>query len=267
MILFEIHDASYRYEFVLGYLFYYAHVKEFYIELNPELDAWSAPFILQGFVKNGRFSVDADWSAKWVSQRIIPPDRQNLGMILKENGMTEYDPYRLLVLSEGRCAQDDNYLVRCQETELPEYVRERKNQKIREILPMNNRKMMIFFKDDITRCVDIQDYLKDRPVYTPILARQELYEKARVQAGGNGITWGEGRSVASEELRTCGAEVPISLEDMETFVRHRVVDTTEAANMMNCSRQYMNQLVKQGSLQPLRDISNNKLFLKGEIEG
>lgn len=48
----------------------------------------------------------------WVRQRIVPPDRQNIGQILKANGLEEYDEFSLLMFGSGRCAQDD-YCFKC----------------------------------------------------------------------------------------------------------------------------------------------------------
>ena len=42
-----------------------------------------------------------------MQQRIVPTDRQNLGEILRDNGLKEYDEFELLMLATGRCAQDD----------------------------------------------------------------------------------------------------------------------------------------------------------------
>lgn len=41
-----------------------------------------------------------------MQQRIAPTDRQNLGQILKDNGLDEYDEFQLLMLANGRCVQD-----------------------------------------------------------------------------------------------------------------------------------------------------------------
>ncbi len=55
--------------------------------------------------------------------RIIPTDQQNLGQVLKENGLKEYDEYSLLMLSMGRCAQDDYYLAPIEDGELPKEIK------------------------------------------------------------------------------------------------------------------------------------------------
>ena len=87
MRIFAIKDESLSSQTVLGYLIYYENAKAFYIELPEDADPWETPLLLSTFVKRGERSVNSYWSRLWVEQRIIPPDRQNLGLVLKENGL------------------------------------------------------------------------------------------------------------------------------------------------------------------------------------
>lgn len=80
--------------------------------------------------------MDPESSRLWVELRIIPPDRQNLGMILRDNGLDEYDPFRLLILAGGRCAQDDCFIVKLKETQLPEPLRRHLQQTLVSIIPL-----------------------------------------------------------------------------------------------------------------------------------
>ena len=117
----------------LAYLLYYEKEKSFHIEICPDTGEWEAPMILSSFIRKNRRSVDTFWSGKWVEQRIVPPERQNLGMILKKHGIDEYDPYRLLVLSHGRCAQDDCFITALKEREYPAELIKRLGQNIRDM--------------------------------------------------------------------------------------------------------------------------------------
>lgn len=47
---------------------------------------------------------------KWVQSRIIPSSRQNIGEILRVNGMNSYDEHTLLLKNEGRSCQDEYYI-------------------------------------------------------------------------------------------------------------------------------------------------------------
>ena len=107
----------------LGYLLYYEPSKAFYIELPENADEWETPMILSSFVRRGEYSVNAYWSLQWVRQRIIPQDRQNLGQILRDNHLQEYDELALLLLGHGRCAQDAVYIEEL--AEIPKSIAER----------------------------------------------------------------------------------------------------------------------------------------------
>lgn len=88
----------------LAYLIYYEKDKRFYIELPDDADIWETPLILSSRLKRGEKTINAYWSKIWVQQRIIPQDRQNLGRILKDNGLDSYDEFKLLAMTDGRCA-------------------------------------------------------------------------------------------------------------------------------------------------------------------
>ena len=125
MEIFAIRDAEIGGERDLAWLLYYPDEKTFRIEISEEIDEWEAPLLLSSFVRREQRTMDPESSSLWVELRIIPRDRQNLGMILRDNGLDEYDPYRLLILAEGRCAQDACYIVPIREDRIPEELRRR----------------------------------------------------------------------------------------------------------------------------------------------
>ena len=101
MKIFAIRDESAVNPIDLAYLLYYESEKRFYIELPENADPWETPLLLSSFIKKGETSVNSYWSKLWVQQRIVPPDRQNLGQVLKDNHLNEYDEFDLLMLSMG----------------------------------------------------------------------------------------------------------------------------------------------------------------------
>ncbi len=121
----------------LGYLFYFTE-NMFYIELPKDINEWETPLILSSFVKKKQYTVGAYFTELWVQQRIIPIDRQNLGQILKDNNLKEYDEFQLLVLANGRCAQDEYYITEISEDELPLEIKERLKNGKRFIPVLNN---------------------------------------------------------------------------------------------------------------------------------
>ncbi len=121
----------------LGYLFFFTE-NMFYIELPKDINEWETPLILSSFVKKKQYTVGAYFTNLWVQQRIIPIDRQNLGQILKDNNLKEYDEFQLLVLANGRCAQDEYYITEISEDELPLEIKERLKNGKRFIPVLNN---------------------------------------------------------------------------------------------------------------------------------
>lgn len=70
-----------------------------------------APFIIAAFIEKGQRKIGKEWSLRWVQERVTPPNRQNIGQILRVNHMTEYDEFKFLVKNEGRSCQDECYIV------------------------------------------------------------------------------------------------------------------------------------------------------------
>ena len=66
-------------------------------------------------------------------------------------------------------------------------------------------------------------------------------------------------------LYRMGKNVPLTASDFRNFVTHRVINATEAAQMLGCSRQNIIDLTKRGKLHPLKTSEKNTLYLKSEI--
>lgn len=95
---------------ILSILNYDEDKKEFSIDIPRDVTEREAPFMMSLFVKRGIRHIGADWSMRWVRERIVPSSRQNIGQILRENNMKAYDEHLLLVKNEGRSCQDDYHI-------------------------------------------------------------------------------------------------------------------------------------------------------------
>ena len=199
MTIFEIKDESNE-DRLLGYLFYFSKSKRFYAELLESLDEWNAPFIFWGQVKNCEYSIGHEKSIEFVRQRIIPSDRQNIGMILRDNNITEYDEYKLLLLSRGRCSQDEIYLVKTDEESIASEIKDRLMLKVRDVMPLGKNRVIVFFKDHRTGIVDIDKLRKEDRSFSRILREQDLFENVKMSPGGNGIEWGSSVGISAKEL-------------------------------------------------------------------
>lgn len=266
MRIYAIKDETDQTRKTLAWLIYYEKAKRFYIELPDKADPWKTPLLLSSFIEKGEKSINAYWSEMWVNQRIVPSDRQNLGQILKDNKLTEYDPYELLMLANGRCAQDDYYLEYITNDKLPKELINRLEKKIEDVVPLSNYGLLVFFRNGIVKKCALKNHLENNRRFKVLLSNHNLYNSLKVSVGGNGVCWGEELEITSEELQKIGVDVPLSLDDFLSFVKQRVINGSEARELLNCSRQNLDDLVKRDKLHPIKTSSKNKLYLKSEVE-
>lgn len=54
-------------------------------------------------------------------------------------------------------------------------------------------------------------------------------------------------------------------EELFDFLQENIISTMEAAEILGCSRQYIDQLVKENKLVPVKIYPRNKIFLKSTV--
>lgn len=265
MRIFAIRDETAAQPADLAYLLYYELEKRFYIELPDDADPWETPLMLSSFVKKGERTVNSYWSKLWVQQRIVPPDRQNLGQILKDNHLKEYDEFDLLMLAMGRCAQDNYYLVPLREDQLPAEVQQRFQTRIEDVIPLEHYVLLVFFRDGLVKKCSLREHFQSNRPFQILLKQEEYFYSVKLQPGGYGVEWDVNLSVSDELLYRIGKKVPLSISDFKNFIVHRVVNVAEAAELLGCTRQNIDYLTKTGKLHPIKFSEKNTLYLKSEI--
>ena len=279
MRAYAIRDASIDKSRDLAWLLYYEREDTFHIEISDNVDEWEAPLILSSFVKRGVRALDPYWSRVWVEQRIVPRDRQNLGMILKENGLKEYDVHRLLVLADGRCAQDECFIVPLKAASFPQELCRRLGETLSCIVPVPDR-TLLFYRDGLVESIS-DTVLQELPLWEngEFLAvdsdRDRLEKRLRLywerlarltmQAGGHGITIADDGHIPSNVLRSCATPLPVTAIDFKAYLQQELIDTAEAARTMGCTRQNIQDLVRRGRMEPVITLRNNFLFLRSEL--
>lgn len=265
MRIFAIKSESDKNKKDLAYLLYYEKEKRFYIELPEDADPWETPLLLTSFLKRGEKTVNSYWSLMWVRQRIVPSDRQNLGQVLKENGLQEYDEFELLMAGKGRCAQDDYFLDEISESQLLKIFSSRYEKRIEDVVPLKNGYLLVFFRDGKLKKVDIKMIGEQDLHLSAIMKQNILFSSVMIQPGGYGVYWSERTTIADYVLYDLGEDIPLNLDDFRSFVTNRVIGTAEAMELLSCTRQNMNDLIKRGKLTPVKKEQKNTLFLKTEI--
>ena len=266
MKIFAIRDETDTAGKDLAYLLYYETAKQFYIELPEDADPWQTPMVLSSFARKGETSVNSYWSRLWVQQRIVPSDRQNIAQILRDNGLKEYDEYGLLMLAMGRCAQDDYYLVPLSEKDLPEMIVTRFMKRVEEVVPLSSFNLLVFFRDGTVRRCDMTSYFSSHRSFEVLMRRPDYFDRVQIQTGGHGIRWDESQAISDGSLYRMGKLIPLSLADFRRYAAEQVINAAEAAEILNCSRQYVNELVKAEKLHPIKATEKSTLFLRSEVQ-
>ena len=165
----------------------------------------------------------------------------------------------------GRCAQDDYYLVPMDEKDLPEEIRKRFATRIEDVLPLDDYCLLVFFRDGIIKKCDLKKHFEKTKGFQILLKKPEYFEHVQMQTGGYGVAWDVNMSISDSVLYRMGKMVPLTAADFRNFVTHRVINATEAAELLGCSRQNIIDLTKRGKLHPLKTSDKNTLYLKSEI--
>lgn len=265
MRVFAIKDEGLPESRILGYLIYYETAKAFYIELPDDADPWETPLLLDCFVKRGQRSVGSYWSRLWVEQRIIPRERQNIGQVLRENKLFEYDEFALLTLAHGRCPQDQCYLEEIPGDALPPDLLKRWEHKVEDVVPLDDARLLTFFRDGTVKIVNMLQLVSGDSPCAPYIDSEARFNRVEVQPDGYGVMWSERAVISDHELYANGRPVPLSLNDFCRFVQVRVISAKETCEILDCSRQNIDDLIRRDKLHPIRTDAKNRLFLRREV--
>ncbi len=246
----------------VGVLLYYEKEKNFVIELQEDLDEWTAPFLLLNYVKKKIYTIPREISFLWVKERIIPPSRQNIDALLRNHNLRKYDEMKFLELSGGRCSQDSLYIRKI--SSLPEFVLERQKHNLTECCVLPGNMLLCFFFDKTVRKADLSK-LTEIPDIIKVLKNEAVLGTAKVGTGGYFVTFNNSIDIPAEQLYQNGKKTGLSSEEIIAFIEHELLDTTEACDVLQCSRQNLSYMVKQGFLSPVKEHIKGSLYLKGNV--
>lgn len=253
----------YEKDYILGYVLYYEKSKTFYIELNDKINPVKLPIVLDLHYMRKQLSINSYYSYLWLKDRVIPENRQNIGSILKEAKLKEYDLFKLLMLNNGRCTNDEFELVEV--NKLPNNILKRFEYKVSDVIPIKDNKVLCFFANGICKKIDIGKLKKDDRLFSRLLANPEEFNNVTTLPGGYGIGFQNNLNIEDYTLYEKGKTVDIEYEDFLSFVDHNIIDTHSACEILDCSRQNIDDLVKRNKLKPIKQGEKNKLFLLKDI--
>lgn len=127
MRTFKIVDSTKRKHIPAAWLTYDEGSKHFAATINKDYPTSRLPMALEPYARKGIYELSHKQVLPFVEERIVPYSRQNIGIILKEHSLGNYDELALLLSSGGRSSQD-NFVV--QEYFDAEYQYEIKNERV-----------------------------------------------------------------------------------------------------------------------------------------
>ena len=267
MKVYELRTASKKRGDALAYLFYYERSGHFAMEIPEESDEWDLPMYIASFFRKGELTLGHEVCKKWLAERVLPSERQDIREILTGLKKEEYHVYDLLTACEGRCIQDDYYLKEVKEKDLPLEIRNRQEMRLEDITPLSTQRRLAFFHNGDVKICSLESVVGEKEEFRSLWSDRMLYRSADVQPGGYGIRFGDSLSIGAGELYNQGELLPLSGRDFKDFAGGNLVSTSEAAGILGCSRQYVDELVRKERLHPVKTLAKDRLFLRQEVFG
>jgi hypothetical protein len=266
MRVYAIHDEELERTEPVGYLYCYEKANAYIIEICEDLNEWEAPLLFQGLINKGIYTVLKDISLLWVRERVIPSGRQNIGLILKNANLREYNERALLSLSEGRCSQDACFLSEIPKSEVSDQIRKRKLTNVLECFPSEDGQIICLFRDQMVSKVDLKQIAKKNKKVESLLRNEDIIRTVKIGVGGYSIVFNDSIEIAKTDLRKEEWIIPISAGDFYQFVNRNILNSFQTCEKLECSRQNLSYLVKTKQIRPVICGIKENFYTKGAVQ-
>ena len=108
--------------------------------------------------------------------------------------------------------------------------------KVKDAIPLSDMQLLVFFENDVIKLFDVKPIIKDYPEFEE-LKNEDLFNLVKVEPGGYGISWSSELDCSEGELWEDGVELPITPEFFINFVKYGIINTKDACDLLDCSRQ------------------------------
>ena len=136
--------------------------------------------------------------------------------------------------------------------------------KVISATPLTDMRLLIIFSNGMIKLFDVKRIIPDFPEYAA-LRNEDIFALVQVGPGGYGVSWTPELDASVGELWESGVEIPLDAKDIEAFVRCNVINTTEATEILQCSRQNVDDLIRRKKLHPIKALPKGNLFMKSDI--
>lgn len=101
----------------VGNLYYTRESDTYELEITAPTPYMELPAIIKLLLMKGVRYDNGKIARRFVETRVVPPERQNIGMILRSAGLTTYDPIEIMKQTNGQFCIDSfscTYVGECE---------------------------------------------------------------------------------------------------------------------------------------------------------
>ena len=98
-----------------------------------------------------------------------------------------------------------------------------------------------------------------------ICGRPDLMGQMKLIPGGLGVQWQGDIVLTAEQLYGRGIKMPVSHRELDRLIKYYIMLTSDVCSEFDCSRQYVDKKVRDGTLQTLRDGATGRLYTASEV--
>ncbi len=135
--------------------------------------------------------------------------------------------------------------------------------RILTVTPISNYRLVILWDDETLRLWSFP--FQGRSQRSHPLRDSSLFQQAEVSPDGLQVLWPNGECRTASELYSASRSLPLTMGDLIELCRQNILSTSEAAELLNCTRQNVDNLAVRGKLHPIKSYKRNRFFLRGDV--
>ena len=120
--------------------------------------------------------------------------------------------------------------------------------KAKNVTPLADYRLLVHFADGSDKEYDMKSLFDTYPVFLELKETSGLFNQAKVDTGGYGISWNENVDIDAEEIYQNGTDVKTPFTGLISF--------SDAAAIKGLNESTLRKAVAYGKLVPGRDVCN-----------
>lgn len=238
MKIYEIRNKNNIY----GYFYCNDVYEDCYIDLIEGLEEY--PIFFNMFIENKKYTINEYWTLKWIKERVIPYERQNIVEILKSMNEITYNEIKIFIKQKGKSSMDDNYLKLINKSN--EFIDKRKELLIKDFIRINNNQLIVFFNNGKTK---VFKYENNNDIPFLYLFGNEIIFNVKIRYD-------------YLEIYNKGVDIDFSYNNLIEYINENIYTAKKVEETLNISKQSVYNLKNKEDIISL----NNNLFIKNNIK-